>query len=252
MKKYIDINSDVGERPEALANGTEEQLIKQITSANIACGGHAGDEDSMIRVMRLCVLYGVGIGAHPSYPDRITFGRKDMKTSTDDITEFVYRQVSLLDKLSHQIGFEVRHVKPHGALYLAASKDENVALAIARGVAQIRREIALLGLANSKALDVWRHEGFAAVGEAFADRRYESDGSLRPRHFEDSLISDPKLAARQAFMIAKYGKVLSVTGEEISLDAQTICIHSDTLNSAEIAEEIRLLLAKNGFIITPF
>ncbi|MHB8095486.1 MAG: 5-oxoprolinase subunit PxpA [Candidatus Aminicenantales bacterium] len=251
MSNTIDINSDVGERPEALADGSEERLIRQITSANIACGGHAGDDESMTRVMTLCARYGVGIGAHPSYPDRASFGRTELNMPADLIEESVCRQVGALAGLASKLGLRVRHVKPHGALYNTAAHDERTALAVARGTARAGVKPILFGLANSKALEVWRKEGFTAIGEAFADRRYESDGSLRSRRFEDSLITDPDLAARQALRIAADGKVLSVTGEEIAVEARTICVHSDTAGSAAIAERIRRLLAENGFIIAP-
>ena len=235
----MDINSDVGERPEALADGSEERLIRQITSANIACGGHAGDDESMIWVMKLCARYGVGIGAHPSYPDSESFGRKDMNMTSDQIAESVYRQVNRLVELAAGLGLEVRHVKPHGALYNTAAKDERTAFAIALGIARVGSKLALVGLANSPALDIWQKEGFTAIAEAFADRRYDPDRSLRSRHLEDALITDPGLAAAQALRIAQDGRALSVTREEVVLTAQTICVHSDTPGSAAIAERVR-------------
>ena len=252
MTRTMDINSDVGERPEALADGSEERLIRHITSANIACGGHAGDDGSMLQVMKLCARYGVGIGAHPSYPDRESFGRATMKMTPAEIAESVYRQVGRLIELAAGLGLEVRHVKPHGALYNTAAKDDKTALAIAHGVARLGKRPALFGPANSPALDVWRKEGFSVVAEAFADRRYEPDGSLRPRRFEDALITDPELAALQALRIARDGRVVSVTGKEIAIEAQTLCIHSDTPDSAAIAERIRRVLAENGFAMAPF
>ena len=252
MTRTMDINSDIGERPEALADGSEERLIRHITSANIACGGHAGDDGSMLQVMKLCARYGVGIGAHPSYPDRESFGRATMKMTPAEIAESVYRQVGRLIELAAGLGLEVRHVKPHGALYNTAAKDDKTALAIAHGVARLGKRPALFGPANSPALDVWRKEGFSVVAEAFADRRYEPDGSLRPRRFEDALITDPELAALQALRIARDGRVVSVTGKEIAIEAQTLCIHSDTPDSAAIAERIRRVLAENGFAMAPF
>jgi len=252
MTRTMDINSDVGERPEALADGSEERLIRQITSANIACGGHAGDDESMTRVMKLCASYGVGIGAHPSYPDREFFGRKDMDMTSNQISESVYRQISRLVELAAGLGLEVRHVKPHGALYNTAAKDERTALAIALGIARVGRKLALVGLANSPALNIWQKEAFTAIAEAFADRRYESDGSLRSRRFEDALITDPELASQQALQIARDGRALSVTGKEIVLTAQTLCVHGDTPGSAAIAGRIRRVLTENGFIIAPF
>lgn len=256
MTRTIDINSDVGESSPDVASSfslsSEELLIRQITSANIACGGHAGDDESMVRMMKLCARYGVGIGAHPSYPDRESFGRNDMNLSPSEITEAVYRQVSRLIELAANLGLEVRHVKPHGALYNTAARDHVTALAIARGVARIGTKLALFGLARSPALDVWRNEGFQAIGEAFADRRYEPDGSLRSRRFDDALITDPALAAEQALRIARDGKVISINGTKVLLDARTICIHGDTPGAPAIAEHIRRVLGEGGFAIAPF
>lgn len=252
MTRAMDINSDVGERPEALADGSEERLIRHITSANIACGGHAGDDASMLQVMKLCARHGVGIGAHPSYPDRESFGRAEMSMTSAEIADSVYRQVSRLVELAAGLGLEVRHVKPHGALYNTAAKDDKTASAIALGVARLGKRVALFGPANSPALEIWSKEGFSVIAEAFADRCYEPDGSLRPRRFADALITDPELAALQALRIARDGRVLSVTGKEVILEARTICVHSDTSDSAAIAERIRHVLAENGFLVAPF
>lgn len=246
MEIVIDINSDVGERPEALADGSEEKLIRNITSANIACGGHAGDADSMLKVMKICSRYGVGIGAHPSFPDKESFGRKELNLQMDEITEFVYQQVSSLLLVAKMNGLKVSHVKPHGALYNSAVNKKEMARAIALGVKKVSREFILFGLAGSQMLEVWRDEGFIVAGEAFADRLYEDDGTLRSRKFPDSLITDPKIAAQQALKIAVEGKVVSITGSEVKIHAGTICLHSDTKGSDAIAAEIRNVLVQNG------
>jgi UPF0271 protein len=250
LKKIIDINSDVGERPEALADGREEELISLISSANIACGGHAGDAHSILEVMKLCKKNNVGIGAHPSYPDRINFGRIDLHLPPEEITLFIYYQTESFVRIAEANGFEVRHIKPHGALYNVAARDEKTALAIAKGVAKISKDFILYGLAGSLMIDLWRNEGFKVASEAFADRRYENDGSLRSRKFPDALITDPTEAAQQALLIVQEGKVISVNGEEIKIDADTICIHSDTENSIEIIKEIRNKLFEAGIEIS--
>ena len=246
MAIVIDINSDVGERPEALADGSEEKLIRNITSANIACGGHAGDADSIPKVMKICSKCGAGIGAHPSFPDKESFGRKELNLQMDEITEFVFQQVSACVIIAENNGFKVRHVKPHGALYNSAVNKKEIAKAIALGIKNISREFILFGLAGSQMLEVWQDEGFVVAPEAFADRLYEDDGTLRSRKFPDSLITDPKKAAQQALKIAVEGKVISITGKEIKVLAGTICLHSDTKNSDLIASEIRSILAGNG------
>jgi len=250
LKKVIDINSDVGERPEALVCGIEEKLIGLISSANIACGGHAGDAHSILEIMKLCKKYDIGIGAHPSYPDRLNFGRIELNLSAEEITQFVYYQVESFVRIADANGFEVNHIKPHGALYNVAAKDEKTALAISNGISKISKKFILYGLANSIMIDVWRDEGFNVAAEAFADRRYEDDGSLRSRKFFDAVYSDPEEAAQQALLIAKEGKILSIRGIEIPIDADTICIHSDTGNSIEIIDEIRNKFLESGIEIS--
>ncbi|MCX6169386.1 MAG: 5-oxoprolinase subunit PxpA [Ignavibacteriales bacterium] len=250
MKRVIDINSDVGERPEALVCGIEEKLIGLISSTSIACGGHAGDAHSILEIMKLCKKYDVGIGAHPSYPDRLNFGRSELNLSAEEITQFVYYQIESFVRIADANGFEVNHIKPHGALYNVAAKDEKTAIAISNGISKISKKFILYGLANSIMIDVWRNEGFNVAAEAFADRRYEDDGSLRSRNFFDAVYSDPEEAAQQALLIAKEGKILSRSGLEIPIDADTICIHSDTENSLEMIKEIRNKFLESGIGIS--
>lgn len=237
--KSIDINCDVGENPKALQDGSEEKIISLISSANIACGGHAGDEDSILKVMRLCKKYDVGIGAHPSYPDKNNFGRIELKMSPDEISKFVSEQIKFFVGIAARNGFEVNHIKPHGALYNAAAKNKIIALAIAKGIAPVSKKFILYGLSGSIMIDIWRSEGFAVASEAFADRKYKDDGSLRSRKFSDALFTDPEDAVLQAINIAEKEKIVSVNGAELKINADTICVHSDTPNSLEILSEIR-------------
>jgi len=222
--KRATLNTDVGERPEALADGSEEALLGAVDWANIACGGHAGDERSMRDVAALCHRLGVQAGAHPGYPDRERFGREELHLPADAIALFVFEQVRALARSAG----EVRHIKPHGALYNTAARDATVAAAIAEGAARWSREVTLVGLAGSRMIEVWRNEGFAAAEEAFADRRYEPDGSLRSRRFPDALITDPSEAAAQAVRLAGA--------------ADTLCVHSDTPGALEIARAVRAAL----------
>jgi UPF0271 protein len=251
MNKIIDLNSDIGERLEAIADGSEEKLISIITSANIACGGHAGNEDTMNKIVTLCKKYNVNIGAHPSYPDKENFGRIEMELSPNSISNFVFDQINNLVNVAKELGAKVIHVKPHGAIYNSATKDGSIAKAIADGVKRINPELILVGLAGSIMLGVWKEMGFKVIGEAFADRRYEPDGSLRSREFSDALITDPIEAANQALMIARDGKVKTSSGEEININAQTICIHSDTENSLQMAKEIHKSFRKEKISISP-
>lgn len=215
----IDLNCDMGELPDATL---EEALMPHITSANIACGGHAGDADSMRRTVDLARRYGVAVGAHPGYPDRANFGRAEMPLSAEQIAETVREQIAALAAIAGGLA----HVKPHGALYNVAAKNPGVARAIGDGVARFNPELVLVGLAGSIMLDAWREMGFRVAAEGFADRRYEPDGSLRPRRFADALLTEPATAAAQAARLAGEGR------------AQTICIHSDTPGSAQIVAAV--------------
>ena len=247
----IDLNSDTGERPGALLDGSEEELMRWITSANIACGGHAGDDKTMEQTVRLALRYGVGVGAHPGFPDRVNFGRFELSLTPEEIRVLVYEQVRALALIANRLKANLVHVKPHGALYNMAVKNTSVAAAIAYGVARWSQDLILVGLANSPMLEVWTNEGFQVAGEAFADRAYESDGSLRPRKFSDALITDPKKAAERALRIAEHGTVTSFDGIEIPVKAKTLCIHSDTPNSPQMARTVRSELEQVGVCVKP-
>jgi UPF0271 protein len=220
----LDLNCDMGELEDARH---EAALMEYVTSANIACGGHAGDEASMERTARLALARGVRIGAHPGYPDRANFGRIAIPMPAAEIERTVRRQIERLDAVVRSLGGRIVHVKPHGALYNAAVRNTEVARAIAGGVAAWDPRVTLFGLAGSAMLDVWRQMGFQVAAEAFADRRYEPDGTLRSRQFADALITDPREAARQALRFAREGK------------AQTICVHGDTPGAVDILKACR-------------
>jgi UPF0271 protein len=220
----IDLNCDMGELEDA---NHEAALMQYITSANIACGGHAGDERTMERTARLAIERGVNIGAHPGYPDPENFGRLEIAMSGAEIADTVHEQIVRLDAVVRRLGGEIVHVKPHGALYNVAVKNTVVAQAIAQGVARWIPQMPIFGLAGSPMLDVWRGMGMNTVGEAFADRRYEPDGTLRSRKFPDALITDPREAAAQALRLAHEGK------------AQTVCVHGDTPGAVAILAACR-------------
>jgi 5-oxoprolinase (ATP-hydrolysing) subunit A len=215
----IDLNCDMGELDDA---AHEAELMEYITSANIACGGHAGDEATMERTARLALERGVKIGAHPSYPDRANFGRLEVAMTASEIEAAVRGQIERLEKVAQKLGARLTHVKPHGALYNVAARNREVARAIGMAVAHGSAGTTIFGLAGSAALEVWREMGLTIAAEAFADRRYEPDGSLRPRRFADALIADPREAAAQALRFARQGT------------AQTICVHGDTPRAVEI------------------
>lgn len=218
----IDINCDMGEIPEDIANGTQEALMPHLTSVNIACGGHAGDASTMRTTLEQARRWKLAVGAHPGYPDRANFGRLELVMPTEAVVATVFEQVKALGAFAP----DIVHVKPHGALYNQAVKNQRLARAIADGVAKFSRDVVLVGLAGSPMLEVFRDAGFRVAAEAFADRKYETDGTLRSRKFEDALIRDPEAAAQQAFEIAQSGR------------AQTICIHGDTPGAVMIAEAV--------------
>jgi len=236
--KRIDLNCDMGEMPEAVSDGTQESLMPYFTSVNIACGGHAGDQQMMEATIKQALRRHVAIGAHPGYADREHFGRIELNIPPQTIADSVFEQVRTLAEIAARCGATVAHVKPHGALYDQAAKNAEIARAIADGVARWRRDAILVGLAGSRVLDVFRAAGFRAAAEAFADRRYEADGSLRSRRFDDALIRDPEEAARQALRIVETASVLSAGGSQVAVDAQTICIHGETPGAREIAAAV--------------
>jgi UPF0271 protein len=221
----MDVNCDMGEGvPE------QEAMMPFLTSASIACGGHAGDEDTMRMTIQQAMRHGLKIGAHPGYFDKANFGRTEMMLPEEEIAMVVHAQCAVFGRIADSCGAAVTHVKAHGALYNQAVKSAAIARAIAEGVGRWRRDVALMGLAGSLMLDVFREAGFRAMAEAFADRKYEADGTLRSRKFEDALIRDPKLAGEQALRIAQAGL------------AETICIHGDTPGALEIAREVARVL----------
>jgi UPF0271 protein len=247
--KFIDLNCDMGELPEHVTDGTQESLLAHLTSVNVACGGHAGDEQTMRITIEQALRLGIAVGAHPGYADRVHFGRIELHLTPNEIADSVFAQVRALAGVAAACGATVTHVKTHGALYNQAARDPEIARAIADGVARWRCDIVLVGLAGSQMLRVFREAGFPVAAEAFADRRYEPDGSLRSRKFDDALILDPADAAAQAVRIAQRGSVIACNGAEIAVDAQTICIHGDTPGATQIAAAISSALRETG--ITP-
>ena len=253
----IDLNSDVGEKPELIADGSEARLLDRITSANIACGGHAGDDGTMRTTLRAAKARGLGLGAHPGYEDKEHFGRRVLRLSPDEVTALVRRQVERLAVFALETGAVLTHVKPHGALYNAAAHDRGLARAIAAGVLSVARTpavpgpLVVVGLAGSPCLTVYAEAGLPVAAEAFADRRYEPDGTLRSRALEGALLLDPKEAAAQAVSIARDRRVTAWGGATIAVEARTLCLHGDTPGAAEIAAAVRDGLSAAGIALAP-
>ena len=237
MKTFIDINSDLGESPEALASGADFELMRYITSANVACGGHAGDESTMRQTVEAAKKLHVAVGAHPSYPDRENFGRLESPMAPAALESSVREQIAALAAVAKQFGVRLVHVKPHGALYHATNKDREIALAVGRAVQAVDPQLIMVGQAGAPALEVWRGMGLRCATEAFADRAYEPDGTLRKRTLPNALL-DTEHAAQQALGIALNHKVVASDGSGLPVIAQTICIHSDTPGAAGIARKV--------------
>jgi len=245
----IDINADLGESEESLAIGTDFELMRYITSANIACGGHAGNEETMRQTLAAARRLNVAVGAHPGYPDQANFGRVESPLSPMEIEASVGQQIMALAKIAEPLDMRLAHVKPHGALYHAANTNREVALAIGRAVKAIDPQLVMVGQAGSPVLEIWHHMGLRFAAEAFADRAYEPDGTLRKRTLSGALLDNPARAAQQAIDIAIRHKIIASDGSESTIEANTICIHSDTPGSVAIAREINQRLKAAGVLL---
>lgn len=247
--RSVDLNCDLGESVESIRDGTDAALMEHVSSANVACGGHAGDDATMEASVREAIRRGVAVGAHPSYPDRPRFGRFEMAMTDAEIEAQVGAQVRALHVIARRLGADLVHVKPHGALYHAASRSAGVAAAIARGAAAVSRDLVLVGAAGSPALAVWESMGFGTAAEGFADRLYEADGSLRTRAHADALVSDPPKVAEQAARLARGTGAVARDGTIVALAVRTICVHGDTPGAVAVVRAVRKRLDEEGFRI---
>ena len=236
----IDLNADVGEGFE------DEALLRIVTSVNIACGGHAGDAESMRRTVEAAHRFHLALGAHPGYPDRADFGRTPLDLSPDEIEHAVRDQVLALARIAALQGKNLGHVKPHGALYNQAARDPALARAIALGIWDIDSGLRLVGLAGSALLEAGREVGLEVLAETFADRRYLADGSLAPRSIQGAVVTDPWFAAAQAVAIACGDRISGLDGTWITVRAETIGIHGDTPDALLIARTVREALEVGG------
>ena len=235
----IDINCDMGEVNELLKDKTYSKLMDHVTSINVACGGHAGDVNMMRKIIQIAKAKKVKIGAHPSYPDRKNFGRYDMNISNEELSNAITSQINDLIKIAETEQVSIDHIKPHGALYNSAAKNKDLAKIICNVVKTINPEMPIMCLAGSPMVSVIQNMGLKPISEAFADRTYESDGSLRKRTLSKALIVDPKVAPKQAICIFLQKKVVAYDGSDVPINSQTLCIHSDTTNALEIAKKIK-------------
>lgn len=223
----IDLNSDLGESYGAYSIGNDEKVLEHITSANIACGFHAGDYNVMMETVKTCHRLGVGIGAHPGFPDLHGFGRREMNVSSEEVFNLVVYQIGALLGVAKVHGAIVQHVKPHGALYNMASKNKEIAEAIAKAVHSVNTNLILFGLAGSELVKAGEAVGLQVAQEVFADRTYQPDGTLTSRTEKNAMIHDTEIAIQRVIRMVKEGKVTAVNGQEIPIQADTICVHGD-------------------------
>jgi UPF0271 protein len=244
-----DLNCDMGE-----GIGNDKAIMAFITSANIACGYHAGDENTMRETVLLAKQAGVAIGAHPSFQDRENFGRTEIKNiQPQEVYEFVTAQIQALHTIATACNTELYHVKPHGALYNMSAKDEHLSMAIARAVFDFNKNLVLFGLSGSRLISVAKVVGLKTASEVFADRTYLDDGTLTPRSKANALIEDEDQSLQQVLRMIKKGTVITTSGKEVPIVAETICLHGDGKHAVDFAISINKKLKAEGVqIAKPF
>lgn len=247
--KSVDLNCDMGEGFGAYRIGQDEEILPYITSANIACGFHAGDPGIMSRTVQLALKHEVAVGAHPGLQDLAGFGRREIKLSPREAYELTVYQVGALWGFVRAEGGVLRHVKPHGALYNMAAASAALAEAIAEAVYRIEPELILFGLAGSELIRAGNRAGLRTASEVFADRTYQSDGALTPRSRPDALVTDEQQALHQVLSMVQEGKVRSTDGRDVAITAETICLHGDGHHAVEFASAIRSSLESAGIAV---
>ncbi|WP_042461073.1 LamB/YcsF family protein [Neobacillus dielmonensis] len=235
----IDLNSDLGESFGAYKIGNDQEVLAHISSANVACGYHAGDHNVMFETVRLAKKAGVKIGAHPGYPDLAGFGRREMYLAPREIYHSVVYQIGALGAVCRANGVSLSHLKPHGALYNMAAKDRVIAEAIAQAVQDTDSSLVLYGLAGSELVKAGRDSGLIVAEEVFADRTYQSDGTLTSRKEKNAMIHDPAQAIQRVIRMIREGKVEAVDGTDIAIKADTICVHGDGPQALEFVKQMR-------------
>jgi UPF0271 protein len=247
----IDINCDMGESFGPWKMGADEQVMPHVTSANIACGAHAGDPGVMRRTVRLARASGAAVGAHPGFADLLGFGRREMQADPAEVEDSLIAQIGALTAIARAEGVSVQHVKAHGALYNMAARDAALAAAVARAVRACDPSLVLFGLPGSPLLDAGRAEGLRVAAEGFADRSYEPDGSLTPRSRPGAVVHDAGAVVARALRMVVDGVVLTAAGRPIELRVQTICVHGDTPGAADLAARIAAALRAAGAAVQP-
>lgn len=251
MNQRIDLNADLGESFGAWNMGADAELLGIVSSANIACGFHAGDPPVMRRTLRLAKAHGVGVGAHVAYPDLQGFGRRPMRIPAEELEAMLIYQIGALAGLAAAEGLRVGHVKPHGALNNAACTDLDLARTVCRAVAAADRKLILLAPALSQLVVAGREAGLAVVEELFADRAYLDDGQLVPRDRPDAMIHGVKAALAHVRRMLEEGAIVSVNGKRLPVEAGSVCLHGDNASAVATARRLREGLAEAGYAIVP-
>ena len=248
----IDLNSDLGESYGAWRMGEDETMLGIVSSANVACGFHAGDPAGIWKTVKAAAGKGVSIGAHVSYPDRVGFGRRDLDVTSGELIADVIYQIGALKGMAASAGVAVGYVKPHGALYNRIAHDPIQGQAVIDAIKAIDPSLVLMGLANAPILKLAQASGLKTVAEAFADRAYTPDGQLVSRREQGAVLHDTQLIARRMLQLARQGTLEAIDGSTIAIEAQSICVHGDSPGAVAIAQEIRRAFEADGISVRSF
>lgn len=250
--RAIDLNSDLGESFGAWNMGDDAAMLDIVTSANVACGFHAGDPAGILRTLKAAAAKNVTIGAHVSYPDKVGFGRRNMDVSSDELIADVIYQIGSLQGLARAAGTSVRYVKPHGALYNTIAHDRRQAMAVIEAIRAIDPTLVLVALAGSPLIELARSEGLRCIAEAFADRAYTPQGTLVSRREPGAVLHDPKLVAQRMLHLVQSGSIEAIDGSQVKIEADSICVHGDSPAAVEMACELRRELEQANTSLQPF
>lgn len=252
MKKQIDLNSDLGESFGQWQMGNDEAILSVVSSANVACGFHAGSPEGILKTLKAAKENGVAVGAHVGYPDLVGFGRRNMDIASSELIADVIYQIGALKGLATAAGTDVLYVKPHGALYNTIAHDKRQAIAVIDAIKAIDNQLIIVALAGSPLIGWAQDSGLQVVAEAFADRAYNSDGTLVSRKLAGSVLHDPKIVAERMLQLVQEGGVVSIDGKFTPIDAGSICVHGDSPGALEMAQQVRSILEKQGIEIYGF
>ncbi|SDI26603.1 UPF0271 protein [Alteribacillus persepolensis] len=249
MTRKIDVNSDLGESFGVYKIGEDDKMLKLITSANIACGYHAGDHNVMAQTIRLAKQEGTAVGAHPGFPDIAGFGRRKMEMDPEEVYHLVIYQVGALYGFCRAQDIQMQHVKPHGALFNMASSDEKLAEAIAKAIYDVDKHLILYGLSGSKLIQAGEQQGLKTANEVFADRTYQPDGTLTPRHYPHAVIENPEEASEHVLQMVANQEITAVDGSVMKTKVDTICVHGDNAKSLSFVKQLLSILKENNITI---